>query len=134
MSTYSYLRVSMLEQNTEKNKVDILKFVNEHKLGNVEFVEEQISGVSNYKNRKLGDLIKKLKPGDILVVPELSRLARSVSQILEIINITTQNGITLYALKENFCNNDNNKLVIIVNKKLIIITWSAFQASQVTQW
>ena len=40
MTTYSYLRVSPLEQNTEKNKLDVLKFANERKLGNVEFVEE----------------------------------------------------------------------------------------------
>ena len=52
MATYSYLRVSMTEQNTEKNKIDILKFANEQKHGNVEFIEEQISGVSNYKKEK----------------------------------------------------------------------------------
>jgi DNA invertase Pin-like site-specific DNA recombinase len=108
MATYSYLRVSMTEQNTEKNKIDILKFANEQKLGNVEFIEEQISGVSNYKKRKLGILITQLNCGDVLIVPELSRLARSVSQILEIINITTQKGVILYALKENFCNNDQS--------------------------
>ena len=57
MATYSYLRVSTIDQNTEKNKLDVLKFANEKKLGNVEFVEEQISGKSNFKNRQLGVLL-----------------------------------------------------------------------------
>lgn len=33
MTTYSYLRVSTLEQNTEKNKLDVLKFANQIKWG-----------------------------------------------------------------------------------------------------
>ena len=44
MTTYGYLRVSTIDQNTENNKFDVLNFANEKKLGNVEFVEEQISG------------------------------------------------------------------------------------------
>ena len=49
MTTYAYLRVSTIDQNTEKNKLDVLKFANDKKLGNVDFVEEQISGKSNFK-------------------------------------------------------------------------------------
>ncbi|MGN1153327.1 MAG: recombinase family protein, partial [Candidatus Gastranaerophilaceae bacterium] len=75
MTTYGYLRVSTIDQNTEKNKFDVLKFANEKKLGNVEFVEEQISGKSNFKNRQLGVLLEKMEQGDILIVPELSRIA-----------------------------------------------------------
>lgn len=43
MATYAFIRVSTLEQDTEKNKIDILQFANRMKLGNVEFTEEQCS-------------------------------------------------------------------------------------------
>lgn len=46
--------------------------------------------------------------GDILIVPELSRIARSVTQILEVIKITKDKGITLYSLKENFSNEEDS--------------------------
>jgi len=108
MTTYAYLRVSTLEQNTEKNKLDILKFANAKKLGNVEFVEEQISGKTNFKERKLGKLLNNMQKEDILIVPELSRLARSITQIFEVIDITKQKGIKLYAIKENFNNSDKS--------------------------
>ena len=108
MATFSYLRVSTLEQNTEKNKLDILKFANSKKLGNVEFVEEQISGKANFKKRELGALLEKMQKGDVLVVPELSRIARSITQIFEVIEIVKEKGITLYSLKENFCSNDKS--------------------------
>ena len=108
MTTYAYLRVSTLEQNTEKNKLEILAFSNNKKLGNVEFIEEQISGRANYKNRQLGSLLDKMQSGDILIVPELSRIARSITQIFEVIEITKTKGIILYSLKENFCSNDKS--------------------------
>lgn len=108
MATYAYLRVSTIEQNTEKNKFDVLNFANSKKLGNVEFVEEQISGKSNFKNRQLGVLLDKMQKDDVLIVPELSRIARSITQIFEVIDITKQKGITLYSIKENFSNNDKS--------------------------
>ena len=108
MTTYSYLRVSTIDQNTEKNKLEVLRFANEKKLGNVEFVEEQISGKSNFKNRQLGTLLKKMEKGDILIVPELSRIARSITQIFEVIDITKQKGIELYSIKEGFTNADKS--------------------------
>jgi DNA invertase Pin-like site-specific DNA recombinase len=37
--TIAYLRVSTFQQNTEKNKADILHFANQHDLGRVHFVE-----------------------------------------------------------------------------------------------
>ena len=108
MTTHAFIRVSTLEQDTEKNKIDILQFANRLKLGNVDFTEEQCSGKINYKERKLGALIESMQAGDVLIVPELSRIARSITQILEVIKITKDKGITLYSLKENFCNNEDS--------------------------
>ena len=56
-----------------------------------------------------------MQKGDILIVPELSRLARSISQILEIIDITKQKGLILYSLKENFSNNDNSITSVVTS-------------------
>ena len=108
MATYSYLRVSTIDQNTEKNKLDVLKFANEKKLGNVEFIEEQISGKANFKDRQLGTLLEKMQKGDVLIVSELSRIARSITQIFEVIDITKQKGIELYSIKEGFTNTDKS--------------------------
>lgn len=108
MATKAFLRVSTVLQDTEKNKIDILQFANSKKLGNVEFIEEHCSGRINYKDRKLGELLESMSKGDILIVPELSRIARSVTQILEVIKITKDKRIILYSLKENFSNEEDS--------------------------
>ena len=108
MVTFSYLRVSTTAQDTDKNKLEILKFANSKKLGNVEFIEEQISGKANFRKRELGALLNKMQKGDVLIVPELSRIARSISQIFDVIEIVKEKEIILYSLKESFCSNDKS--------------------------
>lgn len=121
MTTFSYLRVSTIDQDTEKNKLDILMFANSKKLGNVEFLEEKITSKIHYKERALGKLLEKMKQDDVLIVPELSRLARSVSQILEVINLCKQKEITLYSLKEGFNSGDSGITSVITSTVFALV-------------
>ena len=97
--TIGYLRVSTADQDLEKNKADILKLVNEKRLGNVEWVEEKVSGTKDWKKRELGEVFSTLKKGDVVVVSELSRLGRSTLQILEIMKEAKEKGIAVHAVK-----------------------------------
>lgn len=100
--TLAYLRVSTEEQDLEKNKTDILKLAHEHRLGQVEFVEEKVSGKVSWKKRKLAEVIGDLQTGDNLLVSELSRLGRSMLECMEILSIATERGIHVYAVKGNW--------------------------------
>lgn len=97
--TVSYLRVSTIEQDTEKNKMEILKLANEKDFGQVQFVEEKASGKKSWKERKIHQIIDDLSKGDRLIVPELSRLGRSMLEIMEILSIARQKGISIYSVK-----------------------------------
>lgn len=108
MTTYAYLRVSTNEQDLEKNKADILKFANDKELGQVNFIEEKISGTKKIKDRLIGDLLNKIQAGDALIVPELSRIARSMTSIFEVIKLAKETGFVLYSLKENFTTADES--------------------------
>ena len=83
--TISYLRVSSIDQDTEKNKADILKYANDRDFGKVIFIEEKVSGKVSWKERKIKTIIDDLGKDDRLVVPELSRLGRSTLEVLEIL-------------------------------------------------
>jgi DNA invertase Pin-like site-specific DNA recombinase len=102
MKTISYLRVSTIDQDIEKNKTDILKLANEKQLGNVQFVEEKISGTVSWKKRKIHDIIYELKVGDNIIVSELSRLGRSMLECMEILSIATEKKINIYSVKGNW--------------------------------
>jgi DNA invertase Pin-like site-specific DNA recombinase len=95
----AYLRVSTIDQDCEKNKADILMFANERQFGNIEFIEEKISGAVSWKNRKISQIVDDLQAGDRLIVPELSRLGRSLLDIMEILSIAKRKGICIYDIK-----------------------------------
>ena len=100
--TVAYLRVSTADQNTEKNKSEILFFANERKFGNVNFVEETVSGKKTWKEREIKKIIEELDEGDRLIVPELSRLGRSMLEIMEILAVAKDKGIHIYDIKGNW--------------------------------
>ena len=98
-----YIRVSTCDQNTEKNRADILSFANQQGfLGQVKFVEEKVSGMKSWKKRKLYDVVQSMQSGDMLIVPELSRLGRSLMEVLEVLNELTDKDVGVYSVKENF--------------------------------
>ncbi len=98
----AYLRVSTNEQDTEKNKVEILKFMNNRNFGKVEFVEEKVSGAKSWKERKIKAIIDELGKGDRLIVPELSRLGRSMLEIMEILAIAKDSEIAIHDVKNGW--------------------------------
>lgn len=99
MKTTAYLRISTVDQDIEKNKSDILKLANETRLGYVEFIEEQISGKVSWRNRKIFAIINEAKKDDVIIVSELSRLGRSMLEIMEILSIATQKQLKIYSVK-----------------------------------
>lgn len=100
--TFGYLRVSTTTQDTQKFKADILQFANEHDFGKVYFVDETASGVKNWRERKLGEIIDSLHAGDRLIVSEMSRLGRSMLEVLEILKVAKEKDVSVYALKGNW--------------------------------
>lgn len=65
----------------------------------MEWVEEKIRGVKDWKKRKSGEVFGTLKKGDAVIVSELSRLGRSTLQILKIMRQAKEKGITVYTGK-----------------------------------
>jgi len=111
-----YLRVSTVNQDLEKNKADILKYANQNKLGNVDFVEEVVSGKVSWKKRKIKDVIDTLDKDDWLIVAELSRLGRSMLEIMEIISEAKRKEINIFAIKNNWTLNGSieSKILLMV--------------------
>ena len=95
----AYLRVSTADQDTEKNKADILELANNKNFGQIEWVEEKVSGKKSWKERKIKEVVDCLNAGDRLIVPELSRLGRSMLEIMEILSVAKEKDIDVFAVK-----------------------------------
>lgn len=97
--TFAYLRVSSVDEDTEKNKADILKFADDRNLGKINFVEEEVYGRIPWKERQIKNIIDELGRGDKLIVPELSSLGRSMLEVMEILAVAKEKKIAIYDVK-----------------------------------
>lgn len=105
---YAYYRVSTDEQDFENQKSGVVRYCEYKGLKiNKEIVEEGVSGKIDYKKRKLGKLVKELKDGDMLIVSELSRLSRSMTDTFELVKVLKNKGVNIYCVKENMEINDS---------------------------
>lgn len=105
---YAYYRVSTDEQDYENQKSGVVRYCEYKGLEiDKEVIEEGVSGKIEYKKRKLGKLIKELKSGDLLIVSELSRLSRSMTDTFDMVKVLKDKGVNIYCVKENMEINDS---------------------------
>lgn len=97
----AYLRISTGHQDTEKDKVEVLKLAHTKGLL-VDFIEEIVSGKVSWKERAIYGIVKDMKSGSRLIVPELSRLGRSMLEIMEILSVCTEKKIEVYSVRDGW--------------------------------
>lgn len=113
----AYLRVSTDRQTLENQRSEITRFTQRKGMIVDRWVEEIISGKVKDSDRKLGGTLRRLKKGDTLIVSELSRLSRTLLDIMSIMRTLLERGVVLYSVKENFYLADN------INSKVILFAF-----------
>ena len=101
VKTVAYLRVSTPQQDVSSQRLAILEYAQKHDLHIDDFIEATASGQASEKRRRLDELTSALQPGDRLVVSELSRLGRSLGQVVAVLDALAKAGVAFVALKEN---------------------------------
>ena len=78
---------------------------------------EQISSRRDLKERKLGKLLNNLRKGDIIVTSEISRLGRSLLEVMEILIICMKKDCMVQTIKENY------RLGLDIQSKILAVTF-----------
>ncbi|AUL98696.1 TPA: resolvase [Vibrio vulnificus] len=101
MPQYAYLRVSSDSQDVANQKHGIYEYCNRVGIANLCFIEDVVTGKKKWYERKLGELIDGMESGDKLIFAEVSRIARSTLQVLEVLEVCMAKGIDVYIAKQN---------------------------------
>ena len=109
----AYLRVSTGKQNPENQREEIKRFAEEKNMEIDQWVIETASGKLAPRKRKLGRVLGRMKKGDTLIVSEISRLSRSLTEIMTIMGQCLEKEISIYTTKERytFDNSINSKVL-----------------------
>lgn len=89
-----YARISSASQNIDA-QIDSL-----NKAGCTKIFTDKISGSTKHRNG-WNELMAYIRPGDILIITELSRMSRSLAHLLEITEELKNRQIDLKSLREN---------------------------------
>ena len=115
---YAYIRVSTAEQSGSSQEFEIKNWASKQGEDVSLWVSESVSGTIAPKKRKLGKLLKKMKPNDLLVCTEISRLGRNMLMIMSILNECASREIRIHTIKDNFDLNNN------INSKIIAFAFA----------
>ena len=102
MAVIGYIRVSSNKQSLEHQRFEIEQYTKLHNLKVDKWVQEKISSRKTLKKRKLGNLLDDLQENDILIASEISRLGRSLLEVMRILEICLTKNCQVWTLKENY--------------------------------
>lgn len=120
--TVAYIRASTDKQDLSHQQLEILEFARQRKLHVDEFVAITISSRKTSKQRRIDELLNKLAESDTLLVTELSRLGRSTSEVIALINELVQRQIRVIIIKQNLDLHQNHDMAA----KVMITLFSLF--------
>jgi DNA invertase Pin-like site-specific DNA recombinase len=121
-TTLAYLRASTDKQDLNNQKLEILEFARQRNLHIDDFVAITISSRKNSKQRRIDELLQKLQDSDTLIVTELSRLGRSTSEVIALVNELVQRKIRVIVIKQNLDIQQNHDMT----SKVMITLFSLF--------
>jgi len=119
---YAYIRKSTDDQNTKSQKLAVYKYADENGLRVDQWFDVDCSSRKSTKDRRIDELLDILGEGDTLIVPELSRLGRSVGQVITIVDQLIKKKVKVICLKENIRLNGRQD----IQTKVMITMFSLF--------
>lgn len=102
MAVIGYIRVSSTKQTCEHQHFEIEQFARRNHLKVTSWTEETISSRKPLDMRQLGQLLNELKPNDILIACEISRLGRSLLEVMRILEKCLNKDCQVWTIKENY--------------------------------
>lgn len=109
----AYLRVSTEKQFLANQREEILRFAEKNELRIDKWYTETVSGKVSSKDRKLAGVLNRMHKGDTLIITEISRLSRTMLEIMTILNSCIKKEVILYSTKEGYVfQNDINSKVL----------------------
>ena len=98
-TNFAYLRVSTTQQDLENQKLGVLEYANHRNLSPLKMVTDEVSSRVGWSERGIGAILDQASEGDRIIVSEISRLARSTLQVLEILELAAKKKVSVHVVK-----------------------------------
>jgi DNA invertase Pin-like site-specific DNA recombinase len=116
MTISIYLRVSTDAQDATNQQHGITEYCISHGIEPDVVIEDSVSGKVDWRKRKIGALLSSADKGDVILVAEVSRLARSTLQVLDILQVASEKMVSVIVVKNGlyFDNSMQSKITATI--------------------
>lgn len=110
----AYLSVGSDKQYLEIQREYIDKFATEKEMSVDKWVMEVTGEKAKQAGPKLEQVLQRLKKGDTLIVNDISRLSRTLYELMEILSACLEKSVFLYCLEDRYLFDDkmNSEMII----------------------
>ena len=101
----AYIRTYSNNQQAESQKNAIEQFARNKKIEIDKWIKDTRNTPRN--KSKIEELIKGMQDGDILIVADITRLSRKLTEIMHLILLSIEKKVTIYSIKEGYAFENN---------------------------
>lgn len=98
--TIAYIRISTHKQDFNTQKYQILEYCQQKQIVLDEIIKVEMSSAKSLDKRRINELENKLNKGDLLITTELSRLGRSMAEVINLVLRLSEKGVQFVFLKQ----------------------------------
>lgn len=117
---YGYIRVSSQKQSVEHQEYEIKQYALRKGIKIDSWIEETISSRKALKHRKLGQLLDELQENDVIIACEISRLGRSLLEVMGILETCLAKNCQIITIKEGFHLGNDIQSQVLMNLSLLV--------------
>ena len=99
--TIAYIRISTSSQDIKNQKLELYEYARKHDIEIDQFIEVESSSKNSTKNRRIEELLENFEETDTLIITELSRLGRSTSEVIDLVNQLIAMKVRLISIKQS---------------------------------
>lgn len=101
MTTFTYTRVSTNSQDKASQEIGIDNYMAKNAITTATSYNEKCSGKIPWRERLIAEVFIDGRAGDQLIVSEISRIGRSIADVLNFLEVATSYDLKVIAVKNN---------------------------------
>lgn len=99
----AYLRVGTSNKELlEEQKDEIKRFASDHNIKVDKWITDVTVGKGKEEERNLDMVLDRMQKGDSLILSDISRLGRTLSEVMDIMGRCMEKGIQIYSIKDRY--------------------------------
>ena len=87
-----------------------MEYANQHCFAPLLFVEDTASGKLPWQELEIGKILEKAVAGDTIITSEISKLARSIRQVLQLLEMAASKSVAVHIVKSNLVMDGSNTI------------------------